>query len=74
MSAEFDRESPAKFDVRTLSRETLSRWAGRIIPKLYEVSRGCEARWTPRPAPAAACRRYDYQHDSTSATTKLSLL
>ena len=29
MSVEFDRESPEKFDSRTLSRETLSRWTGR---------------------------------------------
>ena len=28
MSVEFDRESPGKFDSRTLSRETLSRWTG----------------------------------------------
>ena len=26
MSVEFDRGSPGKFDSRTLSRETLSRW------------------------------------------------
>ena len=30
MSVEFHRESPGKFDSRTLSRETLSRWTGRI--------------------------------------------
>ena len=29
MSVEFCRESPGKFDSRTLSRETLSRWTGR---------------------------------------------
>ena len=29
MSVEFSRESPGKFDSRTLSRETLSRWTGR---------------------------------------------
>ena len=29
MSVEFYRESPGKFDSRTLSRETLSRWTGR---------------------------------------------
>ena len=29
MSVEFNRESPGKFDSRTLSRETLSRWTGR---------------------------------------------
>ena len=31
MSVEFYRESPGKFDSRTLSRETLSRWTGRTI-------------------------------------------
>ena len=31
MSVLFYRESPGKFDSRTLSRETLSRWTGRII-------------------------------------------
>ena len=30
MSIELFRESPGKFDSRTLSRETLSRWTGRI--------------------------------------------
>ena len=30
MSIEFYRGSPGKFDSRTLSRETLSRWTGRI--------------------------------------------
>ena len=30
MSVEFDRGSPGKFDSRTLSRKTLSRWTGRI--------------------------------------------
>ena len=29
MSVEFYRESPGKFDSRTLSRETLNRWTGR---------------------------------------------
>ena len=29
MSVDFYRESPVKFDSSTLSRETLSRWAGR---------------------------------------------
>ena len=29
MSIEFYRGSPGKFDSRTLSRETLSRWTGR---------------------------------------------
>ena len=30
MSVEFYRESPGKFDSRTLNRKTLSRWTGRI--------------------------------------------
>ena len=29
MSIEFYRESPGKFDSRTLNRKTLSRWTGR---------------------------------------------
>ena len=29
MSVEFDRESPGKFDSRTLNRKTLNRWTGR---------------------------------------------
>ena len=29
MSVELDRESPGKFDSRTLSRKTLNRWTGR---------------------------------------------
>ena len=31
MSVELFRASPGKFDSRTLSRETLSRWTGRTI-------------------------------------------
>ena len=31
MSVNFDRESPGKFDSRTLSRETLNRWTGRRV-------------------------------------------
>ena len=34
MSVEFDRGSPGKFDTRTLSRETLSRWTGRNVFEL----------------------------------------
>ena len=30
MSVEMYRESPGKFDSRTLNRKTLSRWTGRI--------------------------------------------
>ena len=29
VSVEFDRESPGKFDSRTLNRRTLNRWTGR---------------------------------------------
>ena len=32
MSVELYRESAGKFDSRTLSRKTLSRWTGRMIP------------------------------------------
>ena len=32
MSFEFDRESPGKFDSRTLNRKTLNRWTGRTQP------------------------------------------
>ena len=31
MSVEFYRESPGKFDSRTLNRESLSRWTGRTL-------------------------------------------
>ena len=48
MSVEFDRGSPGKFDSRTLSRETLSRWNGRsITPSVPTPS-------APLRAPAAA--------------------
>ena len=30
MSVEFDRGSPGKFDSRTLNREPLSKWSGRM--------------------------------------------
>ena len=33
MSVEIYRESPGKIDSRTLNRETLSRWTGRMIPR-----------------------------------------
>ena len=32
MSVEFDRVSPGKFDSRTLDKEALNRWTGRIQP------------------------------------------
>ena len=35
MSVEFYGESPGKFDSRTLSRETLSRWTGRIVKPVH---------------------------------------
>ena len=43
MSVEFDRESPGKFASRTLSRETLNRWTGRIqdSSKGGAVETGC---------------------------------
>ena len=34
MSVEFYRGSPGKFDSRTLSRKTLSRWTGRFARTL----------------------------------------
>ena len=37
MSVEFYRGSPGKFDSRTLSRETLSRWTGRNSLYVYVV-------------------------------------
>ena len=37
MSVEFYRGSPGKFDSRTLSRETLSRWTGRIVSLCYNI-------------------------------------
>ena len=42
MSVEFYRESPGKFDSKTLSRETLSRWTGRtpahMLTRLRPIS------------------------------------
>ena len=40
MSVECDRESPGKFDSRTLSRETLSRWTGRMRGRADGRDRG----------------------------------
>ena len=34
MSVEFDWGSPGKFDSRTLNRETLDRWTGRMTELL----------------------------------------
>ena len=36
MSVELYRESPGKFDSRTLNRKTLNRWIGRIILLLLQ--------------------------------------
>ena len=36
MSVEFDRGSPGKFDSRTLKRETLDRWTGRISASKWQ--------------------------------------
>ena len=38
MSVEFDRGSPGKFDSRTLSRETLRRWTGRISQYMCTIN------------------------------------
>ena len=38
MSVEFDRETPGKFDSRTLSKETLSRWTGRNLLCVVPIS------------------------------------
>ena len=42
MSIEFDRGSPGKFDSRTLSRKTLSRWTGRTSNATLAIWRGYE--------------------------------
>ena len=42
MSVEIYRESPGKFDSRTLNRKTLSRWTGRKTAD----GRGCGSAWT----------------------------
>ena len=39
MSVEFYRESPGKFDSRTLKRTTLSRWTGRTLGASYARER-----------------------------------
>ena len=44
MSVEFYRESPGKFDSRTLSRETLSRWTGRNCPAAEDQQAGLRGR------------------------------
>ena len=45
MSVEYYRESPGKFDSRTLSRKSLSRWTGRIPRASF--SRGVLSSQTP---------------------------
>ena len=47
MSVEFYRESPGKFDSRTLNRTTLNRWTGRNHPSRKSQPRG-EAVRVPR--------------------------
>ena len=37
MSVEVYRESPGKFDSRTLDRKTLNRWTGRNTFSLYDA-------------------------------------
>ena len=44
MSVEFYRESPGKFDSRTLSRKTLSRWTGRTC-----IHTACKHTYQPYP-------------------------
>ena len=58
MSVEFYRESPGKFDSRTLSRETLSRWTGRTR-KRHPPTQGVTAPTAPRRSSAAAATGYD---------------
>ena len=67
MSVEFYRESPGKFDSRTLSREALSRWTGRRFPA---------GRATPRERRACAQYRCRGTLTNTGFTkeTILSLL
>ena len=36
MSVEFYRESPGKFDSKTLARKTLNRWTGRTCARLFQ--------------------------------------
>ena len=66
MSVEFYRGSPGKFDSRTLSRETLSRWTGRMVqyPPAPGACRGADAR-----AAAAAAAAATSTTTSTSTTT-----
>ena len=39
MSVEFYRESPGKFDSRTLNRKTLNRWTGRTVHGSFLIRR-----------------------------------
>ena len=51
MSVESYRESPGKFDSRTLSRETLSRWTGRIQIQTARLTRRALRGWSGRRQP-----------------------
>ena len=63
MSVEFYRESPGKFDSRTLSRTTLNRWTGRmcsnVLLKCIQVPMSVV--WKPFNIPVAL--RMYHQHD-----------
>ena len=45
MSVEFYRESPGKFDSRTLNRKTLNRWTGRT--SIESLDKSWSSRWSP---------------------------
>ena len=49
MSVDFYRESPGKFDSRTLNRKTLNRWTGRSQVSSCPVSRGACRRIEAKP-------------------------
>ena len=51
MSVEFYRESPGKFDSRTLNRKTLSRWNGRSCRSRFPLPLAA------RKSSLIACRR-----------------
>ena len=52
MSVEFYRESPGKFDSRTLNGETLSRWTGRSNVRYRAVNK-CPRQDERRPSERA---------------------
>ena len=47
MSVEFYRESPGKFDSRTLNRKTLNRWTGRNVSRMSYNARRRAAGFMP---------------------------